>query len=260
MSGGHPHGLYVHGSGPLYAAPASCKLAAAGGCVAAVAVTPRAALWAFAAYGVAVVGIALSSGLRPAVLGRRLVFVLPVVLFALLLPLVSPGPRVGVAGVALSREGLWDAWALVVRATLGAAAIALCVSTTEVAEVLRGLERLRVPRVFTAIAGFMVRYADVLAGEVQRMQVARLSRGYDPRWLWQARAVASTAGTLFVRSYERGERVYVAMLSRGYHGHMPDLAGGGPAGSTATPADWRVALAVPAAAAVVAAASWTVGR
>ena len=53
------------------------------------------------------------------------------------------------------------------------------------------------------------------------MGVARQSRGYDPRWLWQARAVASSAGTLFVRSFERGERVHLAMVSRGYAGAMP---------------------------------------
>ena len=98
-----------------------------------------------------------------------------------------------------------------------AASIVLA-ATTPVAELLRGLERLRVPRVLVAIAGFMVRYLDVIAGEVRRMRVARLSRGHDPRWIWQARAVAASAGTLFIRSYERGERVHLAMLSRGYAG------------------------------------------
>jgi cobalt/nickel transport system permease protein len=120
-----------------------------------------------------------------------------------------------------------------------------------VAELLAGLERLRLPRALTTIAGFMVRYADVIADEVRRMRIARISRGHDPRWIWQARAVASSAGTLFIRSYERGERVYLAMVSRGYTGSMPvlqDLA--------ATRAQWLAALSVPAAAAVVAATAW----
>jgi cobalt/nickel transport system permease protein len=47
------------------------------------------------------------------------------------------------------------------------------------------------------------------------------SRGYDPRWISQARPIASSAGALFVRSYERGERVHAAMLARGYTGEMP---------------------------------------
>ena len=67
----------------------------------------------------------------------------------------------------------------------------------------------------------MVRYSDVLLDELRRMRIARLSRGHDPRWLWQSRAIGATAGTLFVRSFERGERVHIAMLSRGYDGRMP---------------------------------------
>ena len=73
------------------------------------------------------------------------------------------------------------------------------------------------------IASFMVRYGEVLAGDLRRMRIARLSRGDDPRWLWQVRGIARTAGALFVRSYERGERVYVAMLARGY-GFAPEPA------------------------------------
>jgi cobalt/nickel transport system permease protein len=90
--------------------------------------------------------------------------------------------------------------------------------------------------------------------EVRRMRVARISRGYDPRWIWQARAVAASAGTLFIRSYERGERVYLAMVSRGYSGAMPVLQELG-----ATRGQWLAALSVPAAAALVAATAWVVG-
>ena len=74
-----------------------------------------------------------------------------------------------------------------------------------------------------AITSFMVRYGDVITDDLRRMRIARESRGYDPRWFWQARAVATSAGALFIRSYERGERVYVAMLSRGYDGAMPAI-------------------------------------
>jgi len=134
------------------------------------------------------------------------------------------------------------------------AASAILAATTPVAELLGGLERLRLPKTLTVIAGFMVRYADVIADEVRRMRIARISRGHDPRWIWQARAVAASAGTLFIRSYERGERVYLAMVSRGYTGSMPvlqDLA--------ATRAQWLAALAVPGAAALVAATAWGPG-
>ena len=101
------------------------------------------------------------------------------------------------------------------------AATSVLAATTTVPELLRGLERLRVPKPIVAITGFMVRYGDVITDDMRRMKIARQSRGYDPRWLWQAEAVATSAGALFIRSYERGERVYLAMLSRGYDGALP---------------------------------------
>jgi cobalt/nickel transport system permease protein len=67
--------------------------------------------------------------------------------------------------------------------------------------------------------------------------------------------VASSAGALFVRSYERGERVYLAMLSRGYTGTMPSLGS-----IDATPAMWARSLAVAAGAVLIAALAWGVGR
>jgi cobalt/nickel transport system permease protein len=71
------------------------------------------------------------------------------------------------------------------------------------------------------IMAFMVRYLEVVTGEMQRMKVAREARGFrasNPRH-WPV--LARSAGALFIRSYERGERVHLAMLSRGYTGTMP---------------------------------------
>jgi cobalt/nickel transport system permease protein len=97
----------------------------------------------------------------------------------------------------------------------------------------------------------MVRYLDVITDELRRMRIARISRGDDPRWIWQAKAVAATAGTMFIRSYERGERVYLAMVSRGYAGSMPVLQP-----LAASRGQWLAALSLPAAAALVAATAW----
>ena len=132
----------------------------------------------------------------------------------------------------MSVSGLWAAWNILIKATLGLMATIVVSSTTPMADLLRGLERLHLPHAFTSIAGFMIRYLDVIAAEAQRMRVARDSRAYDPRWIWQAKAFGASAGALFIRSYERGERVYLAMLSRGYTGRLPETdAGGAPAAS-----------------------------
>ncbi len=94
----------------------------------------------------------------------------------------------------------------------------------------------------TQIATFMLRYLDVLVGEARRMRIARISRGDDPRFLWQVRGFAAGIGALFLRAFERGERVYLAMVSRGYDGRMPAAWH---ASGAATGAQWAAAATVP---------------
>jgi cobalt/nickel transport system permease protein len=223
MGAGHAHPLYVHEHSPVHRLAPEAKLVAAGGFVVAVALTPREAVWAFALYALGLVAIARLSRLKARFVLARMAAVVPFVLFAFLIPFIATGDRVEVLGIAVSREGLWGMWNILAKATLGITVSITLAATTEVAEILRGLGRLRVPTPLTAIASFMIRYLELIADQLGRMRTAMTARGYDPRWLWQAKPIASSAGVLFARSYERGERVHAAMLSRGYQGVMPDL-------------------------------------
>ncbi|MGH2814912.1 MAG: cobalt ECF transporter T component CbiQ, partial [Actinomycetota bacterium] len=185
MGTGHAHPLYRPGTSPLHRARPQCKLAAAVLFVLAVVATPREAFWAFGVYALLLTLLARVARLPLPTLARRLVIELPFLLFAVFLPLVGQGQRVEVLGMSLSVEGLWAAWNIVVKGTLGVATSVILAATTPVPELLRGLERLRLPAAFTTVAGFMVRYADVIGDEVRRMRIARISRGHDPRWIWQ---------------------------------------------------------------------------
>jgi cobalt/nickel transport system permease protein len=71
------------------------------------------------------------------------------------------------------------------------------------------------------IASFMLRYVNVVNDEMERMKVARESRGFEATGIKHWKVLATAAGALFIRSYERGERVHLAMLSRGYTGVLP---------------------------------------
>lgn len=253
MSGPHAHALYVHGHTPVHRLAPEAKLVAQLLFVLAVVATPREAFPAFGVYAVLVAAAVALARLPAGFVVKRLLFEVPFVLFAILMPFVSRGERVDVLGLSLSLEGLWGAWNILAKATLGLSASIVVAATTTMPELLRGLERLRMPRALTSTLSFMIRYADVVAEEMRRMKVARDSRAYDPRWLWQARAVAAAAGALFIRSYERGERVYLAMVARGFEGTMPRLEEVG-----ATVRAWAAALAFPSAAAAVAVAAWVV--
>lgn len=246
MGAGHSHALYVHEHSPIHRLPSQVKIASVVSFVFLVAVTPRQAFWGFLVHVVALGALVIVSkvGIRFVLL--RMMGILPFIAFAFLIPFVAAGERIDVLGVGVSREGLWAAWNIVAKASLGAAASILLAGTTEVPDILSGMARLKVPAVFTSIAGFMIRYLELIVAELGRMRIAMTSRGYDPRWLWQARPLATSAGALFVRSYERGERVYEAMLSRGFTGSMPDLRRRDPSA-----ADWAMGSALPLLALVI---------
>ena len=241
MGAGHHHLLYLERDSGLHRLAPACKLAATALFVFAIVVTPREAFWAFGVYAIVVLGLARVAHLPWLTLARRLVIELPFLAFAVFLPFVGQGDRVDVVGVSLSVDGLWGTWNILAKGTLGVAATVVMVATTRVDDLLRGLERLRLPRLMTAIMGFMVRYGGILTDDARTMRIARESRGYDPRWIGHTRALAASAGTLFVRSYERGERVHLAMTARGYDGTMPRIIDAGPTTARA----WLTALALP---------------
>lgn len=134
----------------------------------------------------------------------------------------SDGPgggwSLGVGALHVSRSGLTVFLSIVLKAWTAALATAVLTSTTPFPDLMRGLERMHVPRVFLMLASFTYRYLFVLVDEAERMERARDSRGWSGRWLWEARAVGQMIAMLFLRSYERAERVYAAMLSRGFDG------------------------------------------
>lgn len=241
MGAGHAHALYVHEHSPVHGLPPHVKIVSAFTFVAAVAVTPREAMWAFGVDAAALLAVAAVARVPLRFVLARLAVIIPFVAFAFVLPFVGEGDRIRFLGLSVSEAGLWATWNILAKATLGAATSILLAATTEVPRLLKGFERLRVPRVLTAIASFMLRYLEVIAGELRRMRTAMTARGYSPRWLWQAKPIASSAGALFIRSYERGERIHAAMLARGFTGVMPDLGD-----DTAARGQWAWAALLPA--------------
>lgn len=221
MSGSHGHVLHYHGHSVVHRLPSAVKLVALFVFVMAVVTTPREAWWAFLVHLGVVIAVIVTAGLPAGFVVRRALVVVPFLATALLLPFLGPEPNVAVGPLTLSVEGLWGMWNIFAKAGMGVLASIVLAGTTEVPDIFRGMDRLRVPPVFTAIAGFMVRYLDTIGGEVQRTRTAMELRGQRSRWLGNTAALASIGGTLFVRAYERGERIHQSMVVRGFEGVMP---------------------------------------
>lgn len=224
----------------MHALTPQSKILAVVGFVLVVVLTPREWVLAFAGYAL-IVGAALVLARVPV---RRiltgLAIEVPFVMFALLLPWVGPGPD---TWLGLSVPGLWAAWNILAKASLGILAATLLAATTLPVDMVAGLQRLRLPTALVAILTFFIRYVDVVADQFRRMLLAQRSRGMEVRSPRSWPVLAASLGALFVRSFERGERVHLALVSRGYDGRLH-------AGPPVRGASWPAAL-LPAAAVAV---------
>jgi cobalt/nickel transport system permease protein len=116
---------------------------------------------------------------------------------------------------------------IVVRSWLSIQMAILLTATTQFPDLMHALHHLHVPRLLIAIISFMYRYLFVLTDEAMRLMRAREARsarlkggGGGSSIAWRAQVAGNMAGQLFLRSYERSDRVYNAMLARGYDGQL----------------------------------------
>ncbi|MBN1193296.1 MAG: cobalt ECF transporter T component CbiQ [Coriobacteriia bacterium] len=209
---------------PLHSLDARAKIVAALVLVLGVVGTPPLRLAEFALFCTLLLAASTIGRLPlPRLLARSLA-VLPVAAtIALLAPLQSSGGSWNATGFAAawSGEGWVVAWSILSKAWLSACCMLLLAATTRTADLLAGLRRLKVPGVFVMLLAFIARYVGVLADQLHSLRTAVASRAPHLRGRELTRALGSIAGNLFVRSYERGERIYAAMLSRGYDGALP---------------------------------------
>jgi cobalt/nickel transport system permease protein len=183
--------------------------------------TPARAMWAFAVYAVVLVFLIGLSRLRLTYVLKRASVVVPFVLVvAIFLPFFhrAGSGSYAVGGLHVTNDGLLVLWNAGTKAILGVVSVILLAGTTTFTQMVAGFEGLKAPRILVLIVSFMYRYSFLFLEELRRMRRAMASRNYRARWLWNAPTLGHMLSALFLRSYSRGERVYVAMLSRGYDG------------------------------------------
>ena len=208
--------------------------------------TPISRWQVFVAYFAAIFAVSLIAKIPTLTLLTRSLIEIPFIFFAILMPFFGTGERFEVGPFNLYRESLLAAAGIVVKGTLGVLSAVVLSTSTTARELLRGLEKLHLPKLMVQIAAFMLRYVNVINDEMERMKVARESRGFIATGIKDWKVLATAASALFIRSYERGERVHLAMLSRGYTGVLPHDQSEG-----ATLRIWAQGLSLPIFAAVI---------
>lgn len=235
----YPRERHTAADSPLHRLDARVKLAAALALSAIIVLTPERAWPAYALYGGLLAALATAGRLGVRRLWRAAAPALVFALAALTLVFTTPGNTVAqAAGLTITDAGLARFAAIALRSWLAAQAALLLALSTPFADVLWALASLRVPGTLVQIIGFMYRYLGTLSEEAERLLRARAARSAavparragGSLW-WRARVAGGMVGSLFLRSYERSERVYAAMLARGYQGQ--------PLRPDAPPPGWR---------------------
>lgn len=192
--------------------------------------TPIKAWEAYALFFLYLFAIIFSSRLKFSNLAKRTLISLPFILAVIPLIFTGNAPYEVISSfggeISISVEGLQKFLSITIKSILSIQAAILLVSTSRPTEIFTAFERLHVPSLFISIINLAYHYLFVIRDEVLRMMRARTSRSSSglikkssggSLW-WRAKVTGGMAGSILIRSIERSDRVYAAMLSRGYNG------------------------------------------
>ncbi len=145
--------------------------------------------------------------------------------FALVKALTTSGSSIASWGILnVTSEGVAIAALLFFRAYISIYAIVLLTSTTRFPTLLAALEKLKVPPLITSMISFTYRYIFVFTDEAERLERAKAAKCIEgAQYKLRLSASAKTIGLVFIKAYERGERIYRSMLARGFDGTINTL-------------------------------------
>lgn len=235
----HVHFLdpYRAGGSPIHTLDPRIKLVLALAFILTTTLTPVGAWAIYILLLALVLSVEILSELGVGKVLKRSSLALPFVLAALPLAFSFGTHRLfaiplGFGELAVFGEGLERFASIAVRSWISVQVAIVLASTTPFPDLLLAMRAIRVPRLLVSIFGLMWRYIFVMADEAGRLMRARESRSAvaaSPRLRsggsvgWRARVTGGMAGNLFVRSLERGDRIYSAMSARGYDGEVRTL-------------------------------------
>ncbi len=157
---------------------------------------------------------------------KRACIIIPFVLFiAIFVPFLKEGTtywslKVGYWELDITYEGILTFLNIIVKSSLSIFLLVVASSTTAFSDFLKGLDLLRMPRLLIMLMSFMYRYLFVLLDEAKRLMRARSLRSFRSRYREQFRVIGYMIGVLFIRTFERAERIYSAMAVRGFRGEI----------------------------------------
>jgi cobalt/nickel transport system permease protein len=235
----HAHFLdpYRDGASPVHRLDPRVKLPLAVAFIVTAALLPPGVWPAYVLLFAVAFSVVLVSGLGAGYVYKRALLAAPFVIAALPLLFTIDGPALlsftlGPWTITLTEPGLVRFLSVALKSWLSVQVAIVLAATTSFPDLLAAMRALRLPRLLVAVVGLMWRYLFVLVDEVMRIMRAREARSGEPAQRagriggsipWRARVTGGMAGNLMLRSFDRSERIYAAMASRGYDGEVRGL-------------------------------------
>ena len=202
-----------------------------------VALTPPGAWPVYILFLAIILSVEMLSDLGVRYVLRRSALAIPFVLAALPIIFTMPPPyitqfTIGSWTVGISLAGVERFFSIGVKSWISVQAAIVLAASTSFPDLLTAMRAIKIPRMLVAIFSLMWRYMFVLADETIRLMRARASRSGDAGLqgvkkggsvLWRARITGGMAGNMFIRALERSDRIYMAMIARGYDGEIRSL-------------------------------------
>jgi cobalt/nickel transport system permease protein len=238
---------YQAGESRVHRLDPRVKVVLAAGFILSMALLPDAAWLAYGLAFLLVLAAAVAAGIPPRRVLRRSLIGLPFLLAAVTVLFTLPGATLwrGPFGLMLTDAGLERFLSIVCRSLISLQMAILLTMTTRFPDIIHALRHLKVPAVLTSIIAFMYRYLFVLADEAARLMRGRAARSAAApgnkaggSLVWRAMTTGHMVGQLFIRSLDRSERVYQAMVARGYRGELLTMHP-----HAMRPADWGTLIA-----------------
>ncbi len=235
----HVHFLdpYHDGRSLIHHLDARVKLVLAIAYILAMSLTPAGAWPVYLMLAAILLAVEVLSEERIAFYLKRSLLALPFVLAALPVIFTLPGPAlvgfsIGSWQLQVSLPGVERFISILIKSWASVQMAVVLTTTTPFPDLLMAMRALRLPRLLVGVIGLMWRYMFVLVDEAMRLNRARASRSGEAdsaagktggNFAWRARVTGGMVGNLFMRSFDRSDRIYVSMLSRGYDGEVRSL-------------------------------------
>jgi len=250
----HVHFLdpYHHSHSPVHQLDGRVKFVLAIAFILTCSLTPISAWAVYILLFALILSIEILSTLGVGYVLKRASLALPFVLAALPVVFTTKGAElfslpIGTWTLIASVEGLERFISIALKSWLSVQAAIVMAAATPFPELLQAMRAVGIPRLLVAMFGLTWRYLFVLVDEALRLIRARAARSgvsssTSPSTslrekkaegggiIWRAQVAGGMAGSLFLRGFERSDRIYTAMLSRGYDGEvrvmpLPALSG-----------------------------------